>query len=457
MALKIGKREKLVVGSMAGLGFILVMHLFIFSKKINNFVEVKGRWESLKNEYANMGNVQNPKEIQQYKTQTTQYIEEFNKTINDLNFNVPPYHGDPEKPENEIQVYQETYNFVNKLKEMAQGTQMIKYSFLGKDGWNFPMKLPDQITNKRVNLGDLLEKIKDVQEILRVISQDNFTILTEKKQELKNLKKDIGVDVDLIDQMNKYGSDIPRFLLIAHSDLIMAAKSEDYPLTKNQLYTYLDITMPKYVIALSKQMDGTIDIMERAKKAGIEEIKDLYFLAESKIFVNKTTGETAGQQEAVAPGAATAGGPGAAGGMPAGMMGAEGGLGEPGIGAEGAAGLGNIPGMEGAPAGAAGIAGEPGMMGGEMGFGTAPAAGGQQQKKQLGAIDTLISIARPIKIKVSGPNLNVINFLYDISHCKKTYEIDDLYFQATQEGRVDCTVTINILTWVDKMNPVAVQ
>ncbi len=452
-ALKIGKREKIVVGAILGLGCILALHVFIFSKRIKEYTDLRNNYQQLKTEYGNMGNIQNPKEIQTYKTQTGEYITEFNKTIDDLNLDFPPHHQNPEDPESEKKIYQETYDFVKMLRQMAESTEGIKYSFLGTTGWNFPTKLPEPIVAKRVNVGDTLDKIRDVQEILKVISADNYTILNQKQADLKNLKKEIGVDTDIINQIKKYGEDVPRYVLLAHVDLIMEAKPEDYALTREQLYTYLDIQMQKYVMALTKQIEGSVDILDRAKKAGIEDIKELYYLPENKIMANKTTGETTGEfaipkaKPGAAPGAVSA--PGMTGEMMAGEPGMPG-FGEPGMPGMGEPGLGGgemgmVPGMEE-------MAGEPGM----PGMGTLAQKQQGQQAKQQGTFDTLVAIARPIRITVAGPNLNVMNFLYDISHCKKTYELDDLLFKSTQEGKVECTMTVTILTWIDKMLPITV-
>jgi hypothetical protein len=121
-------------------------------------------------------------------------------------------------------------------------------------------------------------------------------------------------------------------------------------------------------------------------------------------------------------------------------------MGEPGLGA----------GEPGLGAGEPGLgAGEPGLGGGEPGlWGVQGVSSQPASQKKLGVADTLISVARPIRIKVSGPNLNVMNFLYNLCNCKKTYELDDLYFQGTQEGRIECTTTVNIHAWVEKITPI---
>ena len=438
---KMGKREKLVVGVIIGLAAILATHILIFSKRAKDYVSLKRRWESLKTEYGNMGSVQNPKEITKFRTKTQDYVGEFNKLIYELSLDLPPYHSNPEDPENSKKIFQETHDFVGKLKEMTTAPSGgMKHSFLGKDGWTFPSKLPDPILAKRINIGDLLEKIKDAQEILRVISPDNILILNEKKNELKNLKKDIGIDVDAIDQLKRFGDDVPRFVLLAHANLILDSKPEDYPLTREDLFSYLNIQMPNYAIGLGRQMKGALDIFEIAKKVGIEDIKEVTLVAESNIYVNTKTGETSRISQASQAKQAGKGE----------MMGYE-----PGMVAPGMEEFAMTRGQEEPRAAPPPV--EPGMPppGPEPGMTLLGAMGGQgQQKAPDGFVDTLLAVARPIRIKVSGPNLNVMNFLYDLSHCKKTYEIDDVYFQSTQEGKVDCTITVNILAWVEKITEI---
>lgn len=422
MAIALGNREKIVIGSIITIFIIAGLHLFIYSAKARSYTETMNQLRQAKDEYARLHNI-SPVKLEKYTADTQKYEEELNELIKFLKLDAPKMYYLPMDP---VKIRDFRRDIINELMRLRKESK-TPLSFLGEDGWDFPRDLPDEIVKKRVNLWDLISKLRDIQSIIE-ISKDSPTVLAQKTREYEELMRQIGIDVAKLKVIErKVGAEVPNLKLMAHAELILRNKTEEYKITIEELYKLLKIEInPATAFFVNRQLEHLLNLIEIAQKNNIDDIISV------KLIEMKTVKEET-QQQGDAPGAAPgAGFPGAAPRVP-GMAAEEeaifGARAAPRPGAGRRDGMGDLMGPE--------------MLPGEGPIGPYGMYGIPQQVVQDTRKDLYNLV--PIEIRFKASNLNSSRFLYDITHIQGTYEIDNLAIRSIAEANVETIATINIV------------
>ncbi|MCX7765662.1 MAG: hypothetical protein N2246_03020 [Candidatus Sumerlaeia bacterium] len=418
MAIALGNREKIVIGSIITIFIIAGLHLFIYSAKARSYTETMNQLREAKDQYARIHNI-SPVKLEKYTADTKKYEDELNELIKTLKLDAPKMYYAPMDP---VKIRDFRRNIINELMRLRKEAK-ISLSFLGEDGWDFPRDLPEEIVKKRVNLWDLISKLSSIQSIIE-ISKDSPTVLAQKTQEYEGLMRQIGIDVAKLKVIERrFGTEVPNLKLMAHAELILRDKPEEYKITIDELYKLLKIEInPATAFFVNRQLEHLLNLIDLAQKNNIDDIISV------KLIEMKTVKEET-QQQGGAPSAAPQRVVPRVPGMAAeeeALFGARDG-GPPRAGRRDA--LGDVMGPEMLPG--EGPAGPYGMYG-------IPQPVVQDTRKDL---YNLV----PIEIRYKASNLNSSRFLYDITHIPATYEIDNLAIRSIAEANVETIATINIV------------
>lgn len=418
MAIALGNREKIVIGSIITIFIIAGLHLFIYSAKARSYTETMNQLREAKDQYARLHNI-SPVKLEKYMADTQKYEEELNELIKSLKLDAPKMYYAPMDP---VKIRDFRRDLINELMRLRKESK-TSLSFLGEDGWDFPRDLPDEIVKKRVNLWDLISKLRDIQSIIE-ISKDSPTVLAQKTREYEELMRQIGIDVAKLKVIErKFGTEVPNLKLMAHAELILQNKTEEYKITIEELYKLLKIEInPGTAFFVNRQLEHLLNLIDIAQKNNIDDIISV------KLIEMKTVKEETQEQ---------GGAPGAGFRRPAPRV--------PGMAAEEEALFGA---RGGAPAGAGRRDGMGDVLGPEMLPGEGPIGpygmyGIPQQVVQDTRKDLYNLV--PIEIRYKASNLNSSRFLYDITHIQGTYEIDNLAIRSIAEANVETIATINIV------------
>ncbi|MCD6384719.1 hypothetical protein J7M23_02980 [Candidatus Sumerlaeota bacterium] len=404
MAVTLGNREKIVILSIIGIFVIAGLHLFIFSPKARMYSESKSEMEKAKQSYDQLRNI-SPVKLDSYIKETEKYEQLFHKILRTLKLDAPRIYLNPTAPENRAKIRDIRRAHIRELMRLQKESK-VSLTFLGENGWDFPKQLPEDITKKRVNLWDIISKIADVQSIIEM-SKDSPTVLEQKEVQYRDLMRQIGIDVDKLDKIKSFGTIVPHLKLMAHAELILKEKPQDYKITIDELYRLLRIEFdPGTAYMGNRQLAFLIDIINRAEKDNIDEVVSVH------LFDPQTVSEV----EKVEPGTKKKA-PGAPPAVPP-----------------------RFPPIEGFRGGEV----PPEFMTefGGMGFeGMAMPMAPTEVRKPIA---TLV----PIQIRYKASNLNSSRFLYELTHCPATYEIDDLAIRSIAEANVEVITTINVTAQV---------
>ncbi len=400
--MKLGNREKMVIGIISVILAIAALHFFIFSPKASQLSDVKANWDGALGEYNRTASAQSPSVLKRYEGQTKEFQEHFTQLALALNLATQVYYVEA-KPESVEKRRGDFIDAVEQLLAAREEEGALKLSFLAEEGWDLPDSLPENIEKRRVNLWDLMSNLDAIHSILDVIV--NRTVKETKEEERRLLLLQLGFDQRKVFSLARYGDHIPLVKSLVHAKLILGKKPEEYRLTKENLYELLRIEFPdNLLLYLNKQLDAVIDLVEMARENNIDEISMVRLLPKSELFKEL---EQTSESESGAPLAPVAArsermfmDPGAYYGARAA---GEGGGVMPG------------PGMQATPA--------------------------PPERK-------LICVITPVQLRFTATNLNAMKFLYEITHSMRTYEIEDLAIQALEGSTVDVFVTINVVAFV---------
>jgi hypothetical protein len=210
--------------------------------------------------------------------------------------------------------------------------------------------------------------------------------------------------------LNRFGVLLPVFKRLWVSELIWEKRDPATEITKEELREILEI-YPKFypidhgIVVTNKELAALVDIVKLAEKHGILEIYRVVMLKPSPI--EKATRRIPGATPT--PEATPQGAPA---GMPRqGLLGFDMPM-EPGKG----------PGM--------------GPLGGMM---MRQAVATPDPSKQIGN-------AGGLEIYLRSSNVNLVKFLFDLTHSPRTYAIDDLYIYADEKGELNTSMTIELIT-----------
>jgi len=459
--MRFGNREKIVIGTILGLATIGALHVLVFKPRAHRLFDERQQYENQKSQIEALGKTKSLDTINKFQLQNADFMLQFYNLMDQLNLVIPPqYYSDPDEERQK----RDMEDWLQQVRDKQQPEAKPKLTFLDDDHWSLPQSLPDEVTQTGVDLGDRVRKVIDADEVIKVLPEGH-PLRLQQEIEYKRLLKDIGVDLDKANNgLPQFGPSITSFYLLVRAQLIRDALPKDFNL-KTPLRELFRLKWPEQILIPVKQLQALNDIIEMASQAGVEEIVSVAFNdamaiypppgeAEQQVATAQTTGAPMGPGMAypgmaypgmaMPPGAYPTspmgpemmypGGPAGAPMGPPGAMPGEPGMYEPGM----------YPGMM-YPGMYPGMPGMPGMGAGATKVPTIEAVGG----------------AAPIQMELIGPNLNVMRFLYAVTHSKRTYGIRYLAIKSMDEPsgwiRVITTINLVVTTGSQQFTPAQIQ
>lgn len=278
--MNIGKREQIVIGSIATIALIGTLHFFIFAPGVGNFKAAKAARDQSKGNVPGLKTISSPEQLTKFEETTSITLTKMEKGITQLKLDEPecflmhklddikvdPASLKPGDPAPDI-VKKMRFDEENKKKGSQQldlvmaeigklraavDNGRVTLSFMGNGtfGWNIPKDLPPQM-----NSGNLWDQIKMVAYIKDGMDHTDPKSVSYRQLMLK-YKQSLGqmhIDLDWADRMLKsYGAFVPIIYRLMFADMIlkrMAASPTPItiggtPLTRETLFGYLQIEMP---------------------------------------------------------------------------------------------------------------------------------------------------------------------------------------------------------------------
>jgi hypothetical protein len=395
--------------------FIAALHFLVFSRKAKDYDAVVKEYIKAKSDNESVvKQAKNPTEVKKFEEENKKYQTEFRQIVENLKIDLPQYYLDI-NPESIQKRRTECLQNIEKIVSLKTKLSTTKLNFLGENGWNVPLELPQEIKKRPERLWDVISQINSINRILKVI--DNEVVKEEKLRQYSELLKEIGVDESKIEGLNKYGQYLPFINRLCHYRLIVKEKPKDINLTDQEIQDLLRITYPDdNLFKLNRQIFALIDLLESADQNKIEEITEVSL---TNIVEIKATPKQEGQDQ-------TAGAPAEPGATP-------------------------TPTPKASPRPQemdelTFMAGE-GMDPESMQYGR----GRRGPEQAAASTQEFLGYGVPILLRFNGSNLNITNYLYSVSHMPRTYELDSLMINTIKdrEGVEDVYAWINIIAIVD--------
>jgi hypothetical protein len=408
MRFRFGNREKKVIGGILTILFIAGIHFAVFSNKAKDYDRIVKDWRKSKKDYEDLvQKAKNPRMIDEFQGKNKKYQDEFKTIVKDLHIDMPGYYLDP-KPESIQKRREECTQRIEKLIELKKTVKNTKLTFMDEKGWGIPLDLPEEIRKRPERLWDVISQINGINRILKVI--DNPQVREEKLLQYGELLKEIGMDEQKINGLNGFGPYVPFINRYCHYRLIIKEKPKDIKLTDQEIQDIIRLTFPDdFLIKLNHQLYALIDLLEIAEKNKIDEITEIVLNEFTEIRgIIKPAENQEGQ-----------------------------------------------PGPTPTPAPAQGeffdeMAAMEGMQFSRDGRGAMPRRK-EAQAQTAAALGEFLGHGIPIRFRFTGSNLNVTNFLYEVTHVPRTYELDSLSVSTIKdrEGAEDVYAWINVIALVE--------
>lgn len=427
------KSGKIVVGVLAAIGVILVLHFFLFRENSRQFSEAKQNYENIRNELQRLGAPRPWPEIYSFKYETIDYEIFFQELIRDANleyeapFNVITQGTEAENREQAEKRLVLMWDKLDRLEELRDLTEGTRLTFMNSPtSWNLLDELPESVEQSGINPQDLMRNLQDTDALLGQIPADS-NLYYQKELDYARQLNVLGLNLRLREQMTEALGQVPSiYYTLNRIDLIKdtVPRSELGGLDSEEEYNrrLFDLFRLEYVDWLDafynyyKQTDALIDLIERARTAGIDEILDVRMWEAREIpwppREEQETEEGAEGEQQMADMSGLGFGMGF--GMDPAMMGAQGMDPE-------------MMGMMGMMMPAAGQAGVP------------------EEEKDI------VAHAVPLQMTFQGSNTAVMSFLYEAANSEKPYAIDSIYVYALpeQENAIWCQAVFKIVSYYE--------
>jgi hypothetical protein len=165
----IGKREKIVLWSLVGLGAAAAVHFLIFKAKTENYQAALNRRHGVAAQVQQLRKPNSLADLEAYAATTDDYKNRFGGIMREFGMALPKaWVQDPSDPAVVEARWQDIYNLLDRLRQLRrQGTQAghVKLTFLGtgtddRFTWNFPTSVPRLVAARQANLFDILKELE---------------------------------------------------------------------------------------------------------------------------------------------------------------------------------------------------------------------------------------------------------------------------------------------------------
>ncbi|MGI8905606.1 MAG: hypothetical protein ACR2IE_03835 [Candidatus Sumerlaeaceae bacterium] len=437
----IGKREQIVGISIGALLVIGIVHMAIFKPRSDAYATTLQEYTNGTGQLKGAEVLSSDKVLNDFRVRTEQYDKQLTSITESLNLGVPDYYSSVTMENIRARV-DDTIRLVRQLVELRAGVRQPQLTFLDNRtdprypgvqfGWNLQRQLP--------NLGaagavwDTVAKLEQRHQLLNNIPDP---VLRLKQRSIYNqLLQRLGLnpievsdfyatlpqlgpvffnDAELVVRVpgaqfnpwsiGRFGTVVPAIKKLWFLELLyqQSDPKNPVPVTKERLGIVLEINVPfdDTLLSINHQLQSLIDIIRIAERDQVLEISQVNLMRPVDFgkVEQRVPGKTPGPSPTPNTGMAQPG-----------VMGA--------------------PVMAGQSAVAAGIV--PGM----------PGPIPPDQKVGTGS---------GIELTFRATNPNMVKFLFDIGTSPRTYSVDDLHVQASPDGILNTSATIELITKLDTL------
>ncbi len=404
--MRIGNREKIVVGVIAAVGTIAALHFTIFHKSARAFRSAKENYEAEKSKLESQGSPKAWADINRFEYQTINYEISFYELLNKSGVEIPSEFaalageavGDGAKLL-ELQLGL-SWDILHDLQEMSRKPNGTRLTFLGSNrSWFILDRLPDSVTQGATEVSDLVRRLQDTNELIKSAPEES-RLLESKEQEYEFQLRQFGLDVNRRELMKDYFGELPALLYTYNRiDIVMqAVPKNELGIQTDEEYTQRlkDLFRVEWAnkddgFSPYKQMKALKEFCELANKHGIREIGQV------KMWENTPLRWPPKEEAAIQQDAA------------------------------------NVTGS----------------------FYSAGSSNAGGQRNQAGAEDNRPQIANavPIELMFTGSNTAVMSFLYEISNGPDHYEVEFVDIQSVtgQEDLVQVRAVIKVIAYYNNI------
>ncbi len=437
--IELNKKQKLVILISISLVFMIILHFFIFAKRVKILKNLRNQYNQIKEQYKKVKQQQKPPQVlNEFLKTKKEVLENIQSNLKKLLlYNAPEIKPKEEKnnsstpqPQHKPQskkidwgiektlspddsddvIYKVYIEKILKIKELEQNAKNTQIKVF--ENW----KLEDKIKNFDENaFPDIINNLRVEYEVIgrKGVSED---VVKASKLRAVRLRRELGLNMRMLNNPDKFIVLMQKMLYVHFLENKIPPK-----ISLKNLITYMDIKFPRdedggLLVGFQALLTYTIYMLELADKCGIKSFDKIKY--KEIAFEGKEGGATG------AP-AVPAG--------PAGMI-------APGMGFDPRM-MRGMPGMPGVP----GVPGMPGMNR------TAPqpsTPGTPQQTKW----DTTKSLRVSFDIEFKANNLEGMKFLTTLVEGPGFFHIKKLTINRTEEEILKFNVSLFTYCWINIKN-----
>lgn len=436
----IGKREQIVGISIGALLVIGIVHMAIFKPRSDAYATTFQEFTNGTAQLKGAEVLSSDRQLDIYREKTKDYSKQLTSVTASLNLDVPDYFSSG-TVENFKRRVDETVRLVRQLVELRTTVRQPQLTFLDNKtdprypgvqfGWNMPRQLPNlgaagavwDTVAKLEQRHQLLNNIPDP--VLRLQQRSIYNQLLQRLGlnpiEVSNYYVNLPQfgpvffgDAELVPRVagaapnpwsvSRFGPVVPALKKLWFLELLyqQVDPKSPAPVSKDRLAEVLEIDIPFFedttMLSINRQLQALIDIIKIAEKDQVLEISQVNLMR--PIDFGKTEPRVPGKTPTASP-------------TPAAQS-------PQGYGVMGPAAGGISPQMGAAPIAMNGAANIP--------------------------ADQKIGTGSGIELTARATNPNLVRFYFDIGTSPRTYSVDDVHVQASPDGILSTSATIELIT-----------
>lgn len=435
----IGKREQIVGISIAALGAIALIHLFIFAPRAEEYGRTLQEFTDGQNQLRDAEVITSPLQLENYRRKTEEYTAQLDILSSELNLTMPDYYTSL-TVENLIQRVDDTTSLVRQLVQLRTTVRQPQLTFLDNRphpqapdyqlAWNLPRQLPNvgasgaimdtlvAIANRHQLLQSIPDPVQRMQQrhiyndllrriglnpaevshyVVRLAAQQGtqpITVYFNDKEMVSKLTGAVPNEYSIA----RFGVAVPMIKKMWHKELLGQLTDQRSPLNKDRIGEVLEADFPldETLLTVNRQLQSLIDIIRIAERNQVLEISQVVLLKPADFA--KVEPRIPGQVPEATP--------------------------------------------EPTPDPVA--KGGGGVMGARSSYFNR--GGAQSNMPTPVPADQKVGTGSGIELTFRATNRNMVGFLFDIGTAPRTYSVDDLHIYASPDGILTTSGTIEIMS-----------
>jgi hypothetical protein len=189
--MRIGNRERIVIGVIGALGVIGSLHMFVFKGNAEQYLQEKGRYDEITGRLNSIGAARNWDEIYRFEYMTLNHELAFWELFEESRVDVPPEFF---AATDEAAQAAHFWAFLDKLEEFRDMPDGTRLTFMDRrvNGWDIQRGLPEAITRAGTDVGDLIRRLQDTDALMKELDKES-PLLARTEQAYEEQLRGLGV------------------------------------------------------------------------------------------------------------------------------------------------------------------------------------------------------------------------------------------------------------------------